>query len=204
MSKTCTDVVQPDHQMYNIVNGDGDISKSRETFSLTPKEAEEAIDKTTTPTAQVKTNSQPVMTYNQALLSSRNSARPYAVQERPQQTSRGSRIGAIYCMAPDGRKIQTVPSANQLLPSSSVRFNVASPSEGVPARQKDPTSWHEVYRACCCHTLEEWLILGKWLASLFGLLYMFLTGLDLLGTAFTVLGGCSAGSLLGQDVSYAL
>jgi len=160
------------------------------------------MDKTTTTTSQAKSNDQPVPTKKQASVGHHSDEpSPSAVQERPQQTSRDGRIGAIYCMAPDGRKIQTVPSAKRLMASSSVRLTIPSPSEAAQERHINPTTWHDVYRACCCHSLEEWLIVGKWLASLFGLLYMFLTGLDLLGTAFAVLGGCSAGSLLGQDTN---
>jgi sodium-dependent phosphate cotransporter len=62
-------------------------------------------------------------------------------------------------------------------------------------------TWNEVFRTCCCHTPMEWawIFLGICILCLF--LYFFLLGLELLGTSAKVLGGCTAGSLLGDQVN---
>jgi len=62
-------------------------------------------------------------------------------------------------------------------------------------------SWGEVCRTCCVHTPQEWgfIAMGVFLVLFF--LYFFLVGLSLLGTAAKVLGGCTAGSLFGDDTN---
>lgn len=65
----------------------------------------------------------------------------------------------------------------------------------------DDATWKDVYQACCCHSLREWCVIGLYISALLGLLYFFLVGLDLLGTSFQVIGGCTAGSLLGSDTN---
>lgn len=60
-------------------------------------------------------------------------------------------------------------------------------------------TWGEVATACCSHSGEEWgmILVGVLLICFF--LYFFLLGLDLLGNSAKVVGGCSAGSLFGDD-----
>jgi len=60
-------------------------------------------------------------------------------------------------------------------------------------------TWGEVAQACCHHSAEEWgfIAIGMLCVSFF--LYFFLIGLDLLGTSAKIVGGCSAGSLFGED-----
>jgi hypothetical protein len=113
----------------------------------------------------------------------------------------GSRIGNIYRIGSKSRQIRTVPSAHPLvdLNGNPEAAGDDTTHAGGP-RPHVPVTWHDFARASCCHSAQEWSSLAQWVAALLGLLYLFLVGLDLLGTAFQVLGGCSAGSLLGQDV----
>lgn len=62
-------------------------------------------------------------------------------------------------------------------------------------------TWKEVFTSCFVHTPKEWgmVILGLSLVLFF--LYFFLLGLELLGTAAKVLGGCTAGALFGDDTN---
>lgn len=62
-------------------------------------------------------------------------------------------------------------------------------------------SWGDVCRACCCHSRAQWFRISIFLFFLLGCLYFFLFGLDLLGTSFRVVGGCTAASLLGSDTN---
>jgi hypothetical protein len=113
----------------------------------------------------------------------------------------GSRIGNIYRIGSKSRQIRTVPSAHPLvdLDGDPEAAGDDTTHAGGP-RPHVPVTWHDFARVCCCHSAQEWSSLAQWVVALLGLLYLFLVGLDLLGTAFQVLGGCSAGSLLGQDV----
>jgi sodium-dependent phosphate cotransporter len=69
-----------------------------------------------------------------------------------------------------------------------------------PAFDMDAT-WSEVCTACCVHTPEEWMYAFLGLIAVCFFLYFFLFGLDLLGSGAKVLGGCSAGSLFGDDTN---
>jgi sodium-dependent phosphate cotransporter len=72
----------------------------------------------------------------------------------------------------------------------------------VSFANEDPeATWNDVYHACCYHTFQEWINISGFLCLLLVLLYFFLVGLDLVGTAFQVVGGCTAGSLLGSDTN---
>jgi|Transcript_39854 sodium-dependent phosphate cotransporter len=62
-------------------------------------------------------------------------------------------------------------------------------------------TWGEVCRACCVHTPKEWGIVFIGLCVLCFFLYFFLLGLDLLGSSAKVLGGCTAGSILGNETN---
>jgi len=62
-------------------------------------------------------------------------------------------------------------------------------------------TWSEVFQTCCCHSAVEWgwIFLGLCLLCFF--LYFFLLGLDLMGNAAKVIGGCTAGALLGDETN---
>ncbi|GFH53715.1 hypothetical protein CTEN210_10191 [Chaetoceros tenuissimus] len=62
-------------------------------------------------------------------------------------------------------------------------------------------TWGEVCRTCCVHTPQEWGFIFIGLVMVCFFLYFFLLGLELLGTAAKVLGGCTAGSLFGDDTN---
>lgn len=71
----------------------------------------------------------------------------------------------------------------------------------IDPEEEEEVSWIDVGKACCCHSLSEWLTISAYIAILLGLLYFFLFGLDLLGTSFQVIGGCTASTLLGSDTN---
>jgi len=62
-------------------------------------------------------------------------------------------------------------------------------------------TWKDVAIACCRHSPSEWLRISGSVGILAGLLYFFMFALDLMGTSFQVVGGCTAGSLLGSDTN---
>jgi len=62
-------------------------------------------------------------------------------------------------------------------------------------------TWGEVCRACCVHTPKEWGMIFIGLCVLCFFLYFFLLGLELLGSSAKVLGGCSAGTILGNETN---
>eukprot|EP00558_Chaetoceros_sp_UNC1202_P006189 CAMPEP_0197237678 /NCGR_PEP_ID=MMETSP1429-20130617/4443_1 /TAXON_ID=49237 /ORGANISM="Chaetoceros sp., Strain UNC1202" /LENGTH=597 /DNA_ID=CAMNT_0042696721 /DNA_START=36 /DNA_END=1832 /DNA_ORIENTATION=+ len=62
-------------------------------------------------------------------------------------------------------------------------------------------SWGEVCRTCCVHSPAEWGMIAVGIFMVCFFLYFFLLGLNLLGTAAKVLGGCTAGALFGDDAN---
>ncbi len=65
----------------------------------------------------------------------------------------------------------------------------------------EDATWKDVCRACCIHSLQDWsLILVGFMGALF-FLYFFLVGLDLLANGAKVLGGCTAGTLFGDNTN---
>ena len=62
-------------------------------------------------------------------------------------------------------------------------------------------TWGDVAHSCCCHTPKEWGQILVAVAALLTCLYFFLVGLDLMGVSFQVVGGCTAGSILGEDTN---
>jgi sodium-dependent phosphate cotransporter len=62
-------------------------------------------------------------------------------------------------------------------------------------------TWSEVCHTCCVHTPQEWGFIAIGLFMCLFFLYFFLLGLELLGTAAKVLGGCTAGALFGDDTN---
>lgn len=106
--------------------------------------------------------------------------------------SHHSRIGAIYRTTPSARSgrnhIGTVP------------LGEAAPYL-VEEEEDAAATWKDVAVACCCHTRTEWVGLSLCLFLLLFFLYFFLVGLDWLGTSFKVVGGCTAGSMLGSDTN---
>lgn len=62
-------------------------------------------------------------------------------------------------------------------------------------------TWGEVCTACFSHTGEEWAWIALGFTGVIFFLYFFLFGLELLGSAAKVLGGCDAGQILGDDTN---
>ena len=114
-------------------------------------------------------------------------SRPLGASQRSGASSR-RRIGAVYRTT--GGAIRTVHSAHP-----PHRDPSAAGAEEIDA------TWNDVCRACCIHSFAEWLRIALFISALLFLLYFFLVGLDLMGTAFKVVGGCTAGSLLGSDTN---
>jgi len=77
---------------------------------------------------------------------------------------------------------------------------VTAEEMGDVEKMEDAT-WGEVFTACCVHDAAGYAkVLGGISLVLF-FLYFFLLGLDLLGGAAKVIGGCAAGSLLSDDTN---
>ena len=74
-------------------------------------------------------------------------------------------------------------------------------SRASELEEAEEASWGEVCTACCCHTPREWGVIFVGVFVLCFFLYFFLFGLELMGTSAKVLGGCTAGSLLGGDLN---
>jgi len=84
--------------------------------------------------------------------------------------------------------------------TGSTHFGDTDFYEETPEEIGDAT-WGEVARACCCHTPKEWGIIFVGICVLCFFLYFFLLGLELLGSSAKVIGGCTAGSILGGETN---
>lgn len=84
--------------------------------------------------------------------------------------------------------------------TGSTHFGDTDFYEERPEEIEDAT-WSEVLHGCCVHTPREWGIIFIGILILCMFLYFFLLGLELLGTSAKVLGGCTAGSLFGDDLN---
>ena len=65
----------------------------------------------------------------------------------------------------------------------------------------EDATWGEVFQTCCVHDAKGWGLIFLGILSVCFLLYFFLVGLDLLGNAAKVLGGCTAGALFGDETN---
>ena len=74
-------------------------------------------------------------------------------------------------------------------------------SRASELEEAEEASWGEVCTACCCHAPREWGVIFVGVFILCFFLYFFLFGLELMGTSAKVLGGCTAGSLMGGDLN---
>eukprot|EP00970_Alexandrium_tamarense_P017131 scaffold8463_cov142-Alexandrium_tamarense.AAC.2 len=73
-------------------------------------------------------------------------------------------------------------------------------SEKRPEDIGDAT-WSEVATACCVHDAHGWGVIFVGVCAALFFLYFFLLSLELLGSSAKVLGGCSAGGLMGDNVN---
>lgn len=115
-----------------------------------------------------------------------------AISDETPPTSPGSRIGSIYRSTDKG--IRIAPSDH----ATGADDSAAVASDG---EEDSAASWREVFKACCCHSISEWLGIGIVLGVVLFFLYFFLVGLDMLSTSFQVVSGCTAGSMLGSDTN---
>lgn len=111
--------------------------------------------------------------------------------ERSPSLEKSTRIGRIF----------HVTSDKVITPSHSFTSDAQHQIEASKMDNDDSATWGDVASACCCHSVAEWRDIAVGLLLLFGSLYFFLVGLDLLGTSFQVVGGCTAGSLLGSETN---
>lgn len=65
----------------------------------------------------------------------------------------------------------------------------------------DEATWQDVFESCCCHSITEWFFIFLGTCGVCMFLYFFLFGIGLLGTGAKVMSGCTAGSLLGDDMN---
>jgi sodium-dependent phosphate cotransporter len=62
-------------------------------------------------------------------------------------------------------------------------------------------TWSEVATACCVHDAHGWGVIFVGVCAALFFLYFFLLSLELLGSSAKVLGGCSAGGLMGDNAN---
>jgi sodium-dependent phosphate cotransporter len=62
-------------------------------------------------------------------------------------------------------------------------------------------TWGEVFNSCCVHSGKEWGMIFLGVVAVFFFLYFFLLGLNVLGTAAKIIGGCTAGALFDDDAN---
>ena len=93
----------------------------------------------------------------------------------------------------------TEENSRKMRKTGSTHFGDADFEEEQMADIGDAT-WAEVGRACCVHTPMEWgkIFIGVCAALFF--LYFFLFSLELLGNSAKVIGGCTAGGIMGENV----
>jgi len=114
----------------------------------------------------------------------------------PASGGSGRRIGSIYRSTDKG--IRIVHSDHPVGGGDGPREGARR--DPLAEEERDAT-WREVWTACCCHSIGEWFQIFVMVCVLLFFLYFFLVGLDMLGTSFQVVGGCTAGSLLGSDTN---
>ena len=85
-------------------------------------------------------------------------------------------------------------------PTGSTHYGDTDYAEETTEEIGDAT-WGEVAFACCHHDAEEWLKIFVGACGAMFFLYFFLFSLELLGNSAKVLGGCSVGGLLSDDMN---
>lgn len=96
-------------------------------------------------------------------------------------------------------KMEEVRSRKERM-TGSTHFGDTDFFEEKPDEIGDAT-WGEVCKACCIHSPQEWGVIFIGLCVLCFFLYFFLLGLELLGSSAKIIGGCTAGSILGDDTN---
>ena len=91
-------------------------------------------------------------------------------------------------------------NSRKLRPTNSTHFGDVDFDDEEMADIGDAT-WAEVGRACCVHSPMEWGKIFIGVCAAFFFLYFFLFSLELLGNSAKVLGGCTAGGIMGDNVN---
>src|SRR6056300_267796 len=86
--------------------------------------------------------------------------------------------------------------SRKLRPTNSTHFGDVDFDDEEMADIGD-ASWAEVGRACCVHSPMEWGKIAIGVCGAIFFLYFFLFSLELLGNSAKVLGGCTAGGIMG-------
>lgn len=81
------------------------------------------------------------------------------------------------------------------------KFNDEENPTAETIQEMEDATWEEVCRTCCVHDAKEWGLIFIGIVAVLFFLYFFLLGLDLLGNAAKVIGGCSAGALFGDETN---
>ena len=109
-------------------------------------------------------------------------------------------VDPVYPAQPEKDVELTEENSRKMRKTGSTHFGDADFEEEQMADIGDAT-WKEVGQACCVHTPMEWgkIFIGVCAALFF--LYFFLFSLELLGNSAKVLGGCTAGGIMGENVN---
>jgi len=99
----------------------------------------------------------------------------------------------------DEVKPEVTMNSRKLRPTGSTHFGDVDFEEEEAADIGDAT-WAEVGRACCVHSRMEWGKIFLGVCAAFFFLYFFLFSLELLGNSAKVLGGCTAGGIMGKII----
>lgn len=170
-------------------NGDEDVNRSTTTSPAGKADIEApwATEATSKPGSMAKADAAPGPRHHRT--GSIDSLKGLSKSER------AKRIGKVYKKNAGG---------DIMLASSHRHVAGTSPLSGGSIKEgeiEEDATWNDVCRAMCSHSGKEWLKIGGFILTLLAVLYFFLFGLDLLGTSFAVVGGCTAGSLLGSDTN---
>lgn len=107
----------------------------------------------------------------------------------------------VYPQDPEKEPVElTEENSRKLRPTNSTHFGDVDFEEEDAAEIGDAT-WAEVGQACCVHTPMEWGKVFIGVCGAFFFLYFFLFSLELLGNSAKVLGGCTAGGIMGDNVN---
>ena len=109
-------------------------------------------------------------------------------------------VDPVYPAEPAKDVELTEENSRKMRPTGSTHFGDADFEEEQIADIGDAT-WAEVGRACCVHSPMEWGKIFIGVCAAFFFLYFFLFSLELLGNSAKVLGGCTAGGIMGENVN---
>jgi len=104
-------------------------------------------------------------------------------------------------MSEPEKEIVAAPDVEEVEPIKDVKSSVHIGDEDFSTEVIGSATWGEVFQTCCVHSGTEWLHIAVGLTGVCFFLYFFLFSLELLGTSAKIVGGCSAGEVLGDDTN---